>query len=183
MKRMVLAFFALAFLIAPLSVLGGEDGFTKEDRELLITLRVKLEEIDKRFEQVDKRIEDLRQDTNKRFAELREDMNKRFEQVDKRFEQVDKRFEQVDKRFEQVDKRFEQFLNFLWILTGIFTTIMVAVIGFAYWDRRTVIRKATDESVARIESKGPVRDILNALRDLAKMNPDVMKVLKDHHLL
>jgi len=176
MKRKVLAFFALAFLIAPLSVLGGEDGFTKEDRELLITLRVKLEEIDKRFEQidkrfeqVDKRIEDLRQDTNKRFEELREDINNRFEQV--------------DKRFEQVDKRFEQLMNFLWILTGIFTAIMVAVIGFAYWDRRTVIRKATDESVARIENKGPVRDILNALRDLAKMNPDVMKVLKDHHLL
>ncbi|MEF3167950.1 MAG: hypothetical protein K6360_01230, partial [Deltaproteobacteria bacterium] len=119
----------------------------------------------KRFEQVDKR-----------FAELREDMNKRFEQVDKRFEQV-------DKRFEQVDKRFEQLMNFLWILTAIFTTIMGAVIGFAYWDRRTIIRKAVDESAARIEAKGPVREILNALRDLARMNPDVMKVLRDHHLL
>ena len=165
MRRKVLAFFALAFLLAPLPVLCADDGFTKEDRELLITLRVKLEEIDKRFEQIDKR----------------------FEQVDKRFEQVDKRFaelrEDMNKRFEQVDKRFEQLMNFLWILTTIFTVIMGAVIGFAYWDRRTVIRKATDESVARIENKGPVRDILNALRDLAKMNPDVMKVLKDHHLL
>jgi chromosome segregation ATPase len=44
---------------------------------------------------------------DQRHRELREDMQARFEQVDKRFEQVDKRFEQVDKRFEQVDKRFE----------------------------------------------------------------------------
>ena len=50
---------------------------------------------------------------------LREDMQHRFEQVDKHFEIVDKRFEQVDrridllheemnKRFELVDKRFDE---------------------------------------------------------------------------
>ncbi|MEF3168027.1 MAG: hypothetical protein K6360_01630 [Deltaproteobacteria bacterium] len=171
-----LAFFALAFFLVPHCVLGGEDGFTKQDRELLLTLRVKLEEVDKRFEQIDKRFEQV----DKRFAELREDMNKRFELVDKRFAELR---EDMNKRFEQVDRRFEQLMNFLWILTAIFTTIMGAVIGFAYWDRRTIIRKAVDESAARIEAKGPVREILNALRDLARMNPDVMKVLRDHHLL
>ncbi|MEF3168214.1 MAG: hypothetical protein K6360_02600 [Deltaproteobacteria bacterium] len=187
MMRKVLVFFALAFFLVPHCVLGGEDGFTKQDRELLLTLRVKLEEVDKRFEQVDKRIAELREDMNKRFelvdkriAELREDMNKHIAELR---EDMNKRFEQVDKRFEQVDRRFEQLMNFLWILTAIFTTIMGAVIGFAYWDRRTIIRKAVDESAARIEAKGPVREILNALRDLARMNPDVMKVLRDHHLL
>ncbi|MBE7412255.1 MAG: hypothetical protein L6Q54_14900 [Leptospiraceae bacterium] len=42
-------------------------------------------------------------------------MNKRFEQMDKRFDdlihQMDKRFEQVDKRFEQVDKRFDDLIH------------------------------------------------------------------------
>ncbi|MBI3583865.1 MAG: hypothetical protein HY096_07945 [Nitrospinae bacterium] len=52
---------------------------------------------------------------------------------------------EIDKRFEQVDKRFEQMFNFLWIITGIFTAIMVGNIGFAYWDRRTIIKKAKDE--------------------------------------
>jgi len=50
----------------------------------------------------------LRQEWRNDLGELRQEMEGRFEQVDKRFEQVDKRFEQVDKRFEQVDKRFEQ---------------------------------------------------------------------------
>jgi len=80
----------------------AEDGFTKKDRELLIELRVKMGEIDKRFEQ------------------------------------VDKRFDQIDKRFEQVDKRFGDMFNFLYILAGIFTSLVAVVIGFGYWDRRTI---------------------------------------------
>ena len=60
------------------------------------------------------------------------------------FQQIDKRFEQVDKRFEQVDKRFDQMIAFLWMLTGIFTTLTLGVIGFAYWDRRTIIKKVKD---------------------------------------
>ncbi|MBW2098577.1 MAG: hypothetical protein JRG77_07210 [Deltaproteobacteria bacterium] len=73
-------------------------------------------------------------------------VDKRFEGIDKRFEELrqdmNKRFEQVDKRFEQVDKRFEQMMNFMWILASIFAAMTVANIGFAYWDRRTIIRKA-----------------------------------------
>jgi len=59
----------LVILIVIVSTGGsalGMDGFTQKDRELLITLKVKVEEIDKRFEQIDKR----------------------FEQVDKRFDQM-----------------------------------------------------------------------------------------------
>jgi len=66
------------------------------------------ETMDKRFEKVDQRFEQMLVYTDNKFKEILEYTNKRFEQVDKRFEQVDKRFEQVDKRFEQVDKRFEQ---------------------------------------------------------------------------
>jgi hypothetical protein len=44
----------------------ASDGFTQKDRELLITLKVKVEEIDKRFEQVDKRFEQV----DKRFGEM-----------------------------------------------------------------------------------------------------------------
>ena len=164
-------FTATIFFIAIIyfSCFSGEvyagDGFTQKDRELLIELRVKMIEIDKRFEQIDKRFEQV----DKRFEELREDMNKRFEQV--------------DKRFEQVDKRFEQMFNFLWIITGIFTAIMVGNIGFAYWDRRTIIKKAKDETIAEIEKEGRVRDLINALREVAKNNQEIAKILRQFNLL
>ncbi|MCD6254683.1 MAG: hypothetical protein J7J44_00210 [Deltaproteobacteria bacterium] len=47
---------------------------------------------------------------------------------------------EIDKRFEQIDKRFEQMMDFLKILSAIFTSLVIAVIGFAYWDRRTIIK-------------------------------------------
>ncbi len=134
------------------------EGFSEEDRERLIrmetTLKVFMEQIDKRFEQ-----------------------------VDKRFEQIDKRFEQIDKRFEQVNQQFEQIMTFLWMLTGIFTTLIVAVIGFAYWDRRTIIRKARDEAIEVIEKEGRLRDLIAALRQLAREDPKLAEVLRSFRLL
>ncbi|GAB6163810.1 hypothetical protein JCM12298_29720 [Desulfothermus naphthae] len=85
--------------------------------------------------------------TDKRFRELREDVNKRFELIDKRFEQM-------DKRFEDMNRRFDQMMNFLWILTAIFTTLTATVIGVAYWDRRTIIKKSRDEAIEAIERQG-----------------------------
>ncbi len=56
---------------------------------------------------------------------------------------MDKRLEEfkdsVDKRFEQVDKRFEQVINFMWMLVAIFVGVTGATIGFAIWDRRSII--------------------------------------------
>jgi len=149
--------------------------------------------VDKRFEQMEKRFELLQREIDKRFEQVDkrfEQVDKRFEQVDKRFEQIDKRFEQVDKRFEQVDKRFEEVNNrfeemftFLWILTGIFTTLTSVVIGFAYWDRRTIIRQARDEAIERIEKEGRVQDFIRALRAFAKDNSEFAEILKQFNLL
>lgn len=135
------------------------DGFIQQDRNLLIELSVRVEELEKRmvqgFENVDKRFEQV---------------DKRFEQVDKRFEQVDKHFEQVNNRFGDVDNRFGAMFDYFYILAGIFTTIMVASIGFAFWDRRTVIRQARKEAIEFIEQEGLTRRMLEALRTAAQEN-------------
>ena len=107
-------------------------------------------------------LETFMKTTDKRFEDLRQDMNKRFEQV---------------------DKRFEQMMNFMWILASIFAAMTVANIGFAYWDRRTIIRKAVVESVARIESKGSLAQLINALQDHAKDDPKLTSILKNYNLL
>ena len=98
-------------------------------------------------------------------------------------ESVDKRFEQVDKRFEQVDKRFEEMLTFLWILTTIFVTLTLGNIGFAYWDRRTIIKKSTDEAISRIEKEGKLTDLIKALRELASKDQNLADILRKFHLL
>ncbi|CAN2042484.1 conserved hypothetical protein [Candidatus Magnetomoraceae bacterium gMMP-15] len=125
-------------------IVWAEDGFTEKDRNVLLRLQVKMEEIDKRFDQVDKRFDQV----DIRFEELREDMNKRFEQF---------------------DKRFEDMLNFLYILAGIFSTMVVGVIGFAYWDRRTILYKSREE----------VREITKKDREMIKEN---QRHIEEHKL-
>jgi hypothetical protein len=92
--------------------------------------------------------------TNRRFEELREDMNKRFEQM----------------------------MNFLWMLTGIFTTLTVGVIGFAYWDRRTILRKARDEALEGVERER-LSKLLEALKELAKDDLRLLEALKKYGFL
>ena len=127
------------------------DGFTQQDRDLLIELSVRIDELEKRMIQG--------------------------------FENVDKRFEQVDKRFEEVQNRFGDMFNYFYILTGIFTTIMVASIGFAFWDRRTVIRQARKEAIEFIEQEGLTRRMLDALRAAAQENEALAKAMRNSHLL
>ena len=152
MKRLIKIsslFLILTFISAGSSF--AQNGFTQKDRDLLIELKVRIGEIDKRFEQVDKRISELRMDINK--------------------------------RFEQVDKRFEQMMDFLYILAGIFTSLVVVVIGFAYWDRRTVIREARREAIEFMEKEGALRRLLDAMKDLSREDNKLADALRRFNLL
>ena len=153
MKKIV--FVMLSFLLFSTQSFARQQGFTQEDRERLVRLeailKVFMEQVEKRFEQVDKRISELRMDMNK--------------------------------RFEQVDKRFEQMMKFLWIISGIFTTLTVTVIGFAYWDRRTIIRRAKEEAIEEIEKEGRLRDLIRALRRLSEEDRRLADVLRNFGLL
>ncbi len=95
--------------------------------------------------------------------------------------------ESVDKRFndlrEDMNKRFDQMMNFLWIIVTIFVAIMAANIGFAYWDRRTIIKRSTDEAIARIEKEGKLTDLIKALRELASKDQNLADILRKFHLL
>jgi nitrate reductase NapE component len=134
-------------------------GFEQEDRERLIRLEATLQV--------------FMQQTDKRFAELREDMNKRFEEMR----------QDTNKRFEQIDKRIDQLITFLWILAGIFTALVVAVIAFAYWDRRTIIRRAKEEALKEMEEASRWKTILEALREVAIKDSNVAEALKRFNLL
>ncbi len=109
---------------------------------------------------------------------------------DERFKQIDKRFEQVDRRFEELredmNKRFEQLYTFLWIITGIFTAIMVGAFGFAYWDRRTIIAEAKRQTLEELErdvKPEKLRRLLNVAREFAKENEKFREILKKEGLL
>lgn len=95
--------------------------------------------------------------------------------------------EQTDKRFEELradmNQRFEQITTFLWMIVGIFTAMTAATIGFAFWDRRTMINRARDETIQIIEKDGRLCSLIQALRQLAPEDPKLANVLRSHGLL
>ncbi|GAB4128926.1 MAG: hypothetical protein Fur0027_13010 [Raineya sp.] len=118
-------------------------------------------------------------------------LEQKIDAIDKRFEQIDRRFEQVDKRFEELrndmNARFEQQNNFFMIIVGLFTTITAATIGFALWDRRTMIRsfeskmKIVEEEIALLRRDN--KNLLESLKELAKTDARLAEILKQFNIL
>jgi predicted PurR-regulated permease PerM len=82
--------------------------------------------------------------------------------------EMDKRFAQVDKRFEEVNNRFGDMMNYIIILVVVFASMTGLTIGFALWDRRTMIRP--------FESK--VKDIEKRIDKTQTVNDDLIAALK-----
>ena len=139
-----------------------------------------LREMDNRFELIDNRFESI---------------DKRFESIDKRFESVDKRFDSIDKRFDSIDKRFDQMFNVIIAIISAFAGIVAVTIGFAIWDRRTMIRpfettvKVMEEKIEDIRVKVQNFDedklsrLIGAMRKFAKSNKEIAEALKSFNLL
>ena len=155
-------FFLLIPLSLPLfcaSVLAQEVTLSREDRDRLVRIEEKLEAF---IDSTNQRFDDLHADMNarfeqvdKRFEELRADMNARFKQVDQRFAELRA---DMNTRFEQVDKRFEEQQSFLQMIVAAFAGLVAVVIGFALWDRRTMIKAARQELQEKLEQYSVQRE-------------------------
>ncbi len=94
--------------------------------------------------------------------------------------------EQVDKRFEQVNRELDRLVN---VMVGVFAgqiALVGVVIGFAWWDRRTIIRKTKEETFEEMEKEirpEKFRQLLNALRERANTDKELAKILKQFRLL
>ncbi len=166
MKRLLAILVVVSLLLSGTAYGGKRGGITNE------MIYAKLLEIEKRQAVLEAQ-----------FREFKESVDKRFEEVNKRFEQVDKRFGELRG---DMNARFDQLYTFLWIITAIFTALVVAVIGFAYWDRRTIIRKAREETIEEVERLYEVsrlRELLKALRELAREDRRLAEVLRNFGLL
>ncbi len=102
-------------------------------------------------------------------------------------EQLNKRIEDTNKRIEDTNKRIDDLMNFLWMLAGIFSAITAVTIGFALWDRRTMIRPFEDKVKSMekdmLENKEKVQKLIETLRELAKEDEKVARLLKYMNLM
>ena len=89
MRKVIIFSILMAVLLSPMWALAVERAPRISDREIVERL-TRLEEgqkaLNKRFDDVNKRIDDLRAEMNGRFNDLCAEMNGRFQSMDKRFD-------------------------------------------------------------------------------------------------
>jgi len=77
--------------------------------------------------------------------------------------------QKIDDLRSEMDARFDQLSNFLWAIIGIFTTMMVSIFGFAFWDRKLSLAP-----MKRDEEK-----IKEVLREYSKTQPKLAEILRN----
>lgn len=111
----------------------------------------------------------------------------RLIRVEAKIEAIDKRFEDINKRFEDISKRFEDMQKQTDRLSAIFTALVVAVIGFAVWDRRTMVRpfeakvKKIEDDIA--ENRSKLHSLIEAFKDLSKTDEKAAEILRKFNIL
>jgi len=121
--------------------------FTQADREILIRLEGKMESFQKQLELTNQRIDDLKSDVN----DFKSDVNSKFSEQKSEF-----------------DRRFGEVMTFMYWGFGILFTMMMVLMGFVLWDRRTAI--------APLEIRQ--RRMEEAMIEFAKIDPKFKEILK-----
>jgi predicted PurR-regulated permease PerM len=131
-------------------------------------------------------------------ADSERSIDKRFDAVDKRFDAVDKRFDDlnrnIDKRFDSVNQRITDLQTTILGFSGAMFTLIIAIFGYIAWDRRTVM-KPVQERLDKHEmlfhkeldithgAGSVLTRLVKALKELAKTDPKLAKVLRSFSLL
>ena len=97
-------------------------------------------------------IQQLREDMNRQDQQLREDMNRHIQQLR-----------------EDMNQQFARQFRLTLAVLGAFTALVVAIIGFALWDRRTMIRPFERVVKSLEEDLSANRQRVEALRSLRSL--------------
>lgn len=176
MSCMLRRFFIAALLVLPVLASPAwavEAAPALTDREIverLTRLEEGLQGVRDAIQQLRSDIQQLREDMNRQDQQLREDMNRQNQQLR-----------------EDMNQQFARQFRLTLAVLGAFTALVVAIIGFALWDRRTMIRPF-ERTVRSLEedlstNRQRVEALLEALRSLGQRDPEVANVLKQFNLL
>ena len=115
------------------------------------------EDMNRQNEQLRADMQQLREDMNRQNEQLREDMNRQNEQLRTDIGQ------QMQQLREEMTEQFARQFHLTLALLAAFSTLVAAILGFALWDRRTMLRPF-ERSVRSLEEDiGNNRRRLDAL--------------------
>ena len=192
-KKLWLFVFLLSFSLHPAlaqdKVIREIKGLKREVNNLkreVNNLKTQVSNLKREVENLKKEVSNLKEDMNELKREVAEikgelrQMNKRFDDMTRH---INERFADINKRIEELGKRIDDLKDVMLAMFAGLVVLVITVIGFAFWDRRTVVKKAVEESKAQIESEGKLRDVIRVLKELAKSDEKVANAMRKVGLL
>ena len=173
-----------ALAVLPASGWAQDGSSDAADREII----ERLTRVETRLEGLEDSIRQLREDMQLQNQQLREDMQLQNQQLreDMQLQNQHLREDMQQLREDlnhQLDRHFQLILGVL----AAFTLMFVSILGFAIWDRRTLVRPFADKVTSLeddLATKGRRLDvILDALRSLGQRDERVATILKRLNLL
>ena len=184
-----------ALVVLPAPVGAADSPVTSADREII----ERLTRVETRLDGLEEDIKQLRADMTLQNQQLRADMTLQNQQLradmtlqnqqlreDMQLQNQHLREDMQQLREDlnsQLDRHFQLILGVL----GAFTLMFVSILGFAIWDRRTMVRPFADKVKSLeddLSTKGRRLDvILDALRSLGQRDERVAAILKRLNLL
>jgi Skp family chaperone for outer membrane proteins len=189
----------VAVLLLPSPVGAVEAAPALTDREIAERLTRLETRLDEGLQGLRADIQQLRADMNQQNQQLREDMNRQNQQLREDMGQLRADMNQQNQQLredmnrqnqqlrEDMNEQFARQFRLTLALLVAFTALVTAIIGFALWDRRTMLRPLERTVTGLTEdlssNRQRVEALLDALRALGRRNPEVAKVLKQFDLL
>ena len=129
----------VVLLLLPSPLWAAEAAPALSDREIAERLTRLETRLDEGLKALRADIQQLREDMNRQNQQLREDMNRQNQQLR-----------------EDMDKQFAWQFRLTLALLGAFTALVAAIIGFALWDRRTMIRPEVRWTPVGVENRANI---------------------------
>ena len=86
----------------------------------------------------------------------------------------------VDKQFMYQQKQIDDIKTLFYWGFGIIITLIIFMLGYMIWDRRTAMQPALIQAYKAEENS---RNLITMLREYAKKHPDLAEILRSHGIL
>ncbi len=104
----------------------------------------------------------------------------RIIRVEAKMETLEARMEaletKMDVKFEMVNSR----IDYLFWIIGFLASLMIFMLGYMIWDRRTALKPAIDKANDADEKS---KSLILVLKDYAKKNAEFAEILRTHGIL
>jgi predicted PurR-regulated permease PerM len=94
--------------------------------------------------------------------------------------EMNARLESIDKQFAYQQQQINDLKTLFFWGFGIMLTLMIFMLGYMIWDRRTALKPALDRAE---NANDKTRNLIAVLREYARTHPDLAEILRTNGLL